>query len=64
MTWQNLGPVWSEAITQALQTKRSSVRELVRVAGKKVVRIPANSVTTVLATGRNSGSNKCFLAVA
>ncbi|KXJ05692.1 hypothetical protein AC249_AIPGENE18710, partial [Exaiptasia diaphana] len=49
--WLNLGPVWSEAITQTQCKQRSSVLGLVRVAGRKPVRVPANSVTTIAATG-------------
>ena len=55
-------PVWSQPIQAAKRRANTSVRGIVRVAGKRVVRIPASSVTTIPATGWG-GQVKCEMAM-
>ena len=55
-------PVWSQPIQAAKRRANTSVRGIVRVAGKRAVRIPASSVTTIPATGWG-GQVKCEMAM-
>ena len=57
-----VGPVWSQSIQTAKRNANTSVRGIVRVAGKRAVRVPANSVTTIPTTGWG-GQVKCEMAM-
>ncbi|CAB3982687.1 Retrovirus-related Pol poly from transposon [Paramuricea clavata] len=55
-------PVWSQPMQAAKRRANTSVRGIVRVAGKRAVRVPASSVTTIPATGWG-GQVKCEMAM-
>ena len=57
-----VGTVWSQTIQAAKRCADTSVRGIVRVAGKCAVRIPANSVATIPASGWGS-QVKCEMAM-
>ena len=57
-----VGPVWSQSIQTAKRNANTSVRGIVRVAVKRAVRVPANSVTTIPTTGWG-GQVKCEMAM-
>ena len=53
----NLSTAWNQALRTSYIQSNTSVRGTARVAGKKPVLVPANSVSTVMATGWNGHSD-------